>query len=148
VANRRNNMSKLENLNVKTALACFSEVCGEPHFAKLCNDVAANVGDLAKTVVSKSTGWRVGTKGRLVSKEGHSLQLPLNAPWATLLRFGMEIEAITERGTLEEPTKRVMTAQCTMPAQCWVWWNQRVAKAVAEAAKAATEEVVTEKVEA
>lgn len=112
-------MSKINNLNVRAELVCFSDEFGLA-FDKLVNDTQANVGRLEGTIVSKATGWSVGTKGRIVSKEGHTLALPLNAAWAQLLLFGMQINRIATLGSTDEP-KYVMGIQADVPACCAVW---------------------------
>jgi len=112
-------MSKINNLNIKAELDCFTDVFG-PAFDKLVNDTSANVGRLEGTIVSKATGWSVGTKGRIVSKEGHTLALPLNAAWAQLLLFGMQINRIANNGSTDEP-KYEMDIQADVPACCEVW---------------------------
>jgi hypothetical protein len=112
-------MSKINNLNVKAELSCFSDEFG-PAFEKLINDTSANVGRLEGAIVSKATGWSVGTKGRIVSKEGHTLALPLNAAWAQLLLFGMQITRIATNGSTDEPAYK-MDIQADVPACCEVW---------------------------
>ncbi len=112
-------MSKINNLNVRAELSCFSDEFG-PAFDKLVNDTAANVGRLEGSIVSKATGWSVGTKGRITSKEGHTLSLPLNAAWAQLLLFGMQINRIANNGSTDEPVYK-MGIQADVPACCEVW---------------------------
>lgn len=112
-------MSKINNLNVKLELGCFSDEFG-PSFEKLVNDISANVGRLEGSIVSTATGWSVGTKGRIVSKEGHTLALPLNAAWAQLLLFGMQIQKIARNGSTDEP-KYTMDIQADVPACVEVW---------------------------
>ena len=99
-------MSKINNLNVRAELSCFSDEFG-PAFDKLVNDTAANVGRLEGSIVSKATGWSVGT-------------LPLNAAWAQLLLFGMQINRIANNGSTDEPVYK-MGIQADVPACCEVW---------------------------
>lgn len=115
-------MSKLNNLKANVILAPFQLEITDAHFTKLCNDIDSNLGRLEKDIVTKSGDWKVGAKGALVSKDGHKLQLPLNAPWATLVRFGLQLNAIMKAGSSLEPAYE-MELQSTLPAECENWFN-------------------------
>lgn len=115
-------MSKLSNLTPKLVLAPFKSAMNS-HFDKVCADVQSNLGRLEKDIITKSTDWQCGTKGAIVSKDGHKLQLPLNAPWATLLRFGLQIGNIIKNGSSDEP-KYVMIIESELPAECVSWFKQ------------------------
>ena len=119
-------MSKLNNLKPEIVLACFREETGV-HFSKLCNDISSNLGRIEKDVITKPGQWKVGTKGKLVAKDGHTLQLPLNAPWAILLQFGMRANELSQAGSSVEP-QHTMEIQCTMPAPCEAWYNENYRK--------------------
>lgn len=115
-------MSKLTNLKASVILACFKNEVTDAHFTKLCNDVDSNLGRLEKDIITKAGDWKCGTKGALVSKDGHKLQLPLNAAWATLVRFGISLNEITKNGSSLEPEYR-MEIHATLPSECEAWFN-------------------------
>lgn len=116
-------MSKLNNLKAVVILAAFKSEVTEAHFPKLCADIDSNLGRLEKDITTKAGDWKCGAKGKLVSKDGHTLQLPLNAPWATLVRFGLQLNEITRAGSQLEPSVYAMQVQATLPAECEAWFN-------------------------
>lgn len=115
-------MSKLNNLKAAEILKSFTNEMGN-HFPKVCADVDSNLGRLEKDIVTTAGNWKCGTKGTLVSKDGHKLQLPLNAPWTTLVRFGLRLNEIADAGSSMEP-KHAMEIQANIPAECEAWFNQ------------------------
>jgi hypothetical protein len=115
-------MSKLNNLVPAIVLAPFAQVMGEPHFTKVCADVASNLGRLEKDIITKSGGWKNGARGAIVSKDGHKLQLPLNAPWASLIRFGLQLTEIATNGSSLEPVYK-MEIHAELPAVCANWFE-------------------------
>lgn len=115
-------MSKLNNLKASVILACFKNEVTEKHFPKLCADIDSNLGRLEKDIVTKAGEWKVGAKGTLVSKDGHKLQLPLNAPWATLVRFGLQLNALASAGSSLEPVY-AMQIDANLPAECENWFS-------------------------
>lgn len=124
-------MSKLNNLKAEAILAPFKADCGN-FFDKLCQDVNSNLGRLEKDILTKSGEWKVGTKGKLLSKDGHTLQLPLNAAWTPLVQFGIRLMEIQNAGSSLEP-KYSMQIEATIPAVCtnWIDANYRNVKSVA-----------------
>jgi hypothetical protein len=123
-------MSKIANLQAANYLKPFRDEMGNL-YAKCVNDCDTFVGRLEKDVLSKSSGWQVGTKGRLVSKEGHTLQLPPNSGYSSLIQFGLQIQRIADNGSIDEPVYK-MDIQSNMPFACKQWFdNQYRTKAVA-----------------
>jgi hypothetical protein len=119
----------IKNLVPSTFLAPFKSTMGV-HFDKVCNDIGANIGRIEKDVVTKHGDWTCGTKGKLQSKDGHVLQLPLNAPWTVLVRFGLQLTAIAKNGSSDEPAY-TMTIDADIPAEAKSWYEtnyQHVAK--------------------
>ena len=110
---------KTNNLNPEYVLAPFKDALGSV-YAKVCNDIKAQLGRLDKDVVTKSSGWTVGAKHSIVSKDGHKLLLPPNAEWTYLLRFGMQFTAIREAGSTAEP-QYDMAIVAEIPAICRGW---------------------------
>lgn len=118
-------MSKLANLKAETYLAVFQNTMGM-HFPKVCNDINSWIGQRESTIVSKQTGWTVGTKGRLVSKDGHTLQLDLNAAWTPLVLFGLQLTAINTNGSTVKADGTVqynMDVQADIPAASKAWYE-------------------------
>lgn len=114
-------MSKLTNLKASVILNAFKSEVGN-HFDKLCGDVDSNLGRLEKDIVTKAGDWKCGARGSLISKDGHKLQLPLNAPWATLVRFGLQLNEIAKNGSSLEPAY-AMEINAILPAECEAWFN-------------------------
>lgn len=112
-------MSKLNNLNPKQFLAPFKKTLGFT-FDKVCADIASDLGRLEKDIQTKSGDWKPGTKGKLLSKDGHTLQLPLNAPWCPLVMFGLQLTAIAKNGSSLEPAY-TMGVEADIPAICVNW---------------------------
>lgn len=118
-------MSKLNNLKAETYLAVFKNTMGV-HFPKVCADINSWIGQRESTIVSKQSGWTVGTKGRLVSKDGHTLQLDLNAAWTPLVLFGMQLSAINTNGSTVDNSGKVvydMDVQADIPAASKSWYE-------------------------
>jgi len=123
-------MSKLSNLKASAFLAPFESTMGL-HFEKLVKDVNSWLGELEGNIVSKQSGWIVGTKGRLTSKDGHTLALPLNAAWSHLVMFGMRLQAINDAGSelnSDGTVKYNMAVQSDIPACCKAWYTEYCAK--------------------
>ncbi len=115
-------MSKLNNLVPSQFLACFAATMGQPHFDKVCADISSNLGRIEKDIVTKSGAWKCGAKGTLVSKDGHKLQLPLNSAWASLVRFGLQIQEIATAGSSLEPSYK-MEIHAELPAFAVNWFE-------------------------
>jgi hypothetical protein len=114
-------MSKLNNLKAAVILKCFTDEMGN-HFSKVCADVDSNLGRLEKDILTTSGDWKCGAKGMLVSKDGNKLQLPLNAGWATLVRFGLRLNEVCTAGSSLEP-RHEMTLQANIPAEAEAWFK-------------------------
>lgn len=112
-------MSKINNLRAESYLKPFRNELGGL-FDKMVNDCNAFVGRLEKDIITTQSGWVVGAKGRLVSKEGNILQLPLNSEHSILIQFGLKLQAIADAGSTDEPVYK-MDVQSTIPANCRVW---------------------------
>jgi len=115
-------MSKLNNLKAAEILKCFTNEMGN-HFPIVCQHIDSNLGRLEKDILTTSGDWKCGAKGTLVSKDGHKLQLPLNSPWTTLVRFGLRLNEIVSAGSSLTP-KHTMEIQANIPAECEAWFNQ------------------------
>ena len=127
-------MSKIANLQAKTYLQPFRTAVGGL-FDKLCNDADSFVGSLESSIITKSTDWTVGTKGRLVSKEGNTLQLPLNSSMSSLIMFGLQLTRISKAGSTDEPAY-TMAIESELPAVCKEWFKAYQEKANSKTAKA------------
>lgn len=128
-------MSKLNNLNVALELSIFQDSLGES-FDKVVNDVKSMLGRIkAEEITAKQGEWKAGAKGRITSKEGYTVQLPLNNPASSLLLFGMKLRAIGESGE--------MSVSAEIPKVCrdWVHQHSLVVKAEAKESAKKTETV-------
>ena len=114
-------MSKLGNADAKISLAPFKNEIGN-HWDKIVNDVNSALGRLQGDIITKNGDWKVGTKGKLVSKDGNEWNLPLNAPMFSLVRFGIQLNAIANAGSNQE-RKYVMDVQATIPEICSAWYD-------------------------
>lgn len=122
-------MSKLNNLNARTALAPFEVELGDS-FDKIVNDVSSMLGRISdKEIIAKHGDWKAGAKFKLVSKEGYSVQLPPNNPATILLCFGMRICELATNGEFE--------VAATIPKVCrdWVAQHRKNGEPVAVAVK-------------
>lgn len=124
-------MSKLNNLKAQEYLAPFKQAMGT-YFDKVCNDINSWVGQKESTIVSKQTGWTVGTKGRLVSRDGHTLQLDLNAGYTPLILFGMQLTTINLNGSRLDGQGKVaydMSVQADIPFSAKSWFDAKYVNA-------------------
>lgn len=108
-------MSKLNNLNVSSALMPFKKSLGES-FTKVEGDIKSMLGRLDKDIIAKAGEWKAGASFKLTSKEGYTLQLPLNNPAAQLLCFGMRANELADKGGMD--------VECTIPKNCEAWVEQ------------------------
>ena len=118
-------MSKLNNLKASVFLTPFKNAVGN-HFDKLCRDIDSKIGSLEKDIVTKSSGWKVGTKNRLVSKDGNTLQLPPNAKWTIIVNFGLELTALCVAGSSRNDDGTIkydMAVQAELPAEAVEWFT-------------------------
>lgn len=90
-------MSKLGNLNPELALAPFKKALGT-HFPKLVNIAKAKLGQWEKDIKSEVGDWKVTNKCVLTSKEGHKIQMPMNDCVSIFMRFGMQLNQLSEAG--------------------------------------------------
>ena len=118
-------MAKIENFKVESKLAPFKTVLGVL-FEEVMSDCKSLVADAAgeeeKNIVVTSSGWVAGTKGRFVSKDGLTLQLPLNNPLTILLSFGAKLVSISDAGTNQN---HAMDIQADLPCACIDWFTQK-----------------------
>ena len=128
-------MSKISNLKAATYLQPFKTAVGGL-FDKLCNDADSFIGSLENSIITTSTDWTVGTKGRLVSKEGNTLQLPLNSSMSSLIMFGLQLTRISKAGSTDEPAYN-MVVEAELPAVCREWFKAYQDKAAAKKAEKA-----------
>lgn len=115
-------ISKLNNLNVETALKPFKTELGND-FPKIINDVKSMLGNLPeKDLISKQGGWKASAKFSLSSKEGYKVQLPPNNPTTILLCFGMRLNELGEAGEF--------APQADIPTACrdWISQHRKVSK--------------------
>jgi hypothetical protein len=125
-------MSKF-NINPTVELHPFRAAIGEDLFPKLCNDIKSFIGRLetennGKNVVAKLSGVTVTAKCVIKSKEGYSLQMPLNNPMSILIRFGMELsrldDSLGNRKIAQDGTV-IGGLESELPSQCTDWISQQ-----------------------
>lgn len=124
-------MSKF-NINPVVELHPFKTALGDL-FTKVCNDAKAFIGRLetengGKNVVAKLSGVSVTAKCVIKSKEGYSLQMPLNNPMSILIRFGMELskldDSLGNRVVLNGEVK-ASGIESELPTPCVDWIQQQ-----------------------
>lgn len=115
-------MSKLGNADAKISLLPFKNEIGN-HWDKIINDVNSALGRLQKDIITTNGDWKVGTKGKLVSKDGNEWHLPLNAPMFSLVRFGIKLNEVANAGSDAERNYH-MEVQATIPVVCAAWYDQ------------------------
>lgn len=104
-------------------------------FGKVCNDAKAFIGRLesnneGKDVKSILSGTSVTSKGVLKSKEGYTLQMPLNNPMTFLVLFGMQLTKLDnsmDNRKLSQDKKTVESGgiQSRIPSVCQDWIEQQ-----------------------
>jgi hypothetical protein len=114
-------MERLGNLNPATALLPFKTALGTS-FDKIVNDTKAQLGRWAKDMKTEGGEWSVTDKGKLKSKDGHELQMPLNNPAAILLRYGMQLSKLAKSGDMD--------VDASIPKVCDAWVKEHARKAV------------------
>lgn len=116
-------MAKIDTFNCEAKLTPFESVLGEM-FDEVVSDCKSLVGDAAgegeKNIAVKSTGWKAGTKGRFTSKDGLTLQLPLNNPLTILMQFGARINELEIAGE--------MVISSAIPKPCESWFTEKSRK--------------------
>lgn len=121
-------MAKIDTFNVEGKLAPFTKELGVM-FNEVVSDCKSLVGDAAgeneKNILTKSTGWEAGTKGRFTSKDGLTLQLPLNNPLTILMSFGAQLSKIAKAGSLGAYN---MSIEAEIPVACLAWFTEKSRK--------------------
>lgn len=110
-----NNNGELDSLNPIIALQAFKGELGES-FGKICADVKSQLGRWEKDLQLTKGEWKCSATGKLTRKDGQSVQMPLNNPASTLLRFGMRLNELAKAGSFE--------IIATMPKECEFWVNE------------------------
>lgn len=120
---------ELDSLDPFVALQSFKKELGDS-FGKICADAKAQIGRWNKDVVLTKGEWKCSATGKLTRKDGQAVQMPLNNPISTLLRFGMRLNELAKAGSFD------VTA--TIPKECEHWVNQHKigATAIVERARA------------
>lgn len=115
------------NINPSVLLLPFQRAIG-PVYDKIVNDTKSWLGRLDKDIVSKGGSWKTGTKGAIVNKEGHRLQLPLNNPMSSLVLFSLDLRDIATRagfggeyGTTDADGVIHTGMQIDLPTVCKAW---------------------------
>lgn len=105
------------------------------HFDKLSKDIHSFLCQYSSAVVTTEGEWKAGTKGKLTSKSGHTLQLPLNSALTALVQFSLRIRELEDAGSVDKPVEHAFTIQANFPAACEGWFNTnyRAKKEVAKA---------------
>lgn len=114
---------KTDNLIIGKALKPFKSALGES-FAKVEADIKSALGreekkgenDPKQGVQLKDGDWKASASFKLVRKNGESLQLPPNAPWAILLCFGMRMNELAKSANSE--------IESSIPEICQVWVDE------------------------
>ena len=112
-------MAKIDTFDCAGKLQPFKTTLGVL-FDEVLSDCKAFVGDHEKDVVTKSTGWKAGAKGKFTSKDGYTLALPLNNPLTILLAFGGKLADIAGDGEFK------VTAE--LPKLCNAWYTEKSRK--------------------
>ena len=94
------------------------------HFAKLVADVTSFLGQYSTAIQTVEGEWKAGTKGKITSKTGNSLQLPLNSALTALVQFALRIRELETAGSVDKPVAHAFEIQCNFPAACEGWFNQ------------------------
>lgn len=123
-------MSKL-NIVPQVVFAPFKAALGAC-WDKVCNDTKAFLGRLEKDITTKSGDWKVTNTGKLRSKDGNEVQMPLNNPISVLVRFGMQLTDIAKNGgfagqyKLNEDRTEVLHIgiEAGIPSECQAWIDQ------------------------
>lgn len=123
-------MSKFDNLNPEVAFAPFRGAIGEIAWPKVCNDAKAMLGRCEKDIKTTAGEWKISATGKATSKDGNTVQLPLNNPATILLRFGTQIVTLSKNGG--------MSITSEVPVPCKAWIEQAAVKAAQPAATPAT----------
>lgn len=113
IIERQPYMATINNLNPETLLAPFAKAIGK-QFPKVVADAKSFLGRLEKDIITKNGDWKVSTKGRIVAKDGHTLQLPLNSPMSSLIMFGMRLAEVSGGG-------KFSVNEATLPEVCQAW---------------------------
>lgn len=122
-------MSKL-NIVPAIVFAPFKSAMGVT-WDKVCNDASSMFGRWEKDFLKSTSGeWKVTSTGKLKSKEGHEIQMPLNNPMSILVRFGMQLNDVAANmGQLElneDKTKVIkLGIESRLPKQCIDWIEQQ-----------------------
>lgn len=115
-------------------LAPFKMEAGN-HFDKLTRDVHSFLCQYSAAIVTTEGEWKAGTKGKLTSKSGHTLQLPLNSALTALIQFACRIRELEDAGSVEKPVSHSFVIQCNFPAACEGWFNTNYRAKTKELAK-------------
>lgn len=102
----------LSNLNPEVALAPFRKAIGNA-FPKIVADCKSMLGRVEKDIVTKAGDWKASATFKLSSKEGRTVQLPLNNPAAQLLCFGMRFNELCKSAGND--------VEATIPKNCQAW---------------------------
>jgi len=92
------------------------------HFPKLCTDIGAFLQQWSQTIVTEEGDWKASTKGRVVSKSGHTLQLPVNSPLTALYQFALRIDELAKAGSQDKPLHRFVL-EANFPATVEPWFS-------------------------
>ena len=105
-------MSKLMNLDVVESLEPFRNALGKS-FDKVVSDIKSILGREEKNMKVEQSDWKATARFQLKSKEGYTLQLPLNNPVSTLLCFGMRLNELAANGGFD--------VEADIPKNCLAW---------------------------
>lgn len=124
----RKHMAKSFNADwTASILNPFKDEAGA-HFPKLVADVTSFLGQYASAIQTVEGEWKAGTKGKITSKTGNSLQLPLNSALTALIQFSLRIRELEEAGSVIKPVEHRFEIQCNFPAAVEGWFNQNYRK--------------------
>ena len=122
-------MAKI-NIIPAIVFAPFEMALGK-HWDKVCNDCKSFLGRLEKDIVTTGGDWKVTNTGKLKSKDGNEVALPLNNPMSVLLRFGMQLTEIASNGNFGGAYKlnkdgnavESIGIQAELPKECQAWFD-------------------------
>jgi hypothetical protein len=118
--------TKMDYLKGEFVLAPFKGFFGGG-FERLCKVWDSNLGTLQKDIQTTGKMWRCGSKGIISTTDGHKLQLQLNNPLHTLVRFGIRLTEVAQSGSVDKPVSYEMVIDSTPPFECLQWAKEFIA---------------------
>lgn len=112
-------------MDARISLAPFKNAIGA-QFDKCVNDVNSALGRELPNLKTANGNWKLGAKGKMVAKDNTELYLPLNNSAFALVRFGIQLNEISTKGSTlrkDGTPDYTMDIQAEIPAACIQWIN-------------------------